>query len=285
MTLFLRTWAVTVGTLRVTPPMRVAFDLERTLRPQPNKGTVRIHNLTRAHQAEIEQAEEAQVIVEAGYERLRGLETIFRGEIFRARGANPPSLSTSLSMVDAVTSIEARDGGRAYQRARVSQGFEPGVSLATVIRALTDAMGIGEGNARDAVALAELEAGGATFPEGTVVTGQASRELTRLLGSMGLTWSVQHGALQVIRRGEVLQTDAVLISPSTGLVGFPEVGARGRVTVQAKLIPDLWPGRRIDLESRRVTGSYRARSVRYAGDSHANEWGARLELEPVGVAA
>jgi hypothetical protein len=284
MTLFRREWAVTVGAIRVMNPIRVAFDIERTTRSRPNTATVRIWNLTRSHQREIEQAATAQVVIEAGHAEHRGAETIFVGELFRARGQRASAIGTDISGLDAVTSIEARDGGRAYQRARISQGFEAGVSVVTVLRALARAMGVGNGNL-DQVAGIELDAGGTSYPEGTTLTGQASRELTRILRPLRLTWSVQHGHLQILRRGTALQTTAVRLTPSSGLVGSPEVGTRGKVTATALLTPDLWPGRQVVLDSERVDGTFLCTTVRYRGDSHANEWFAECELEPLQVRA
>ncbi len=280
MTGFGRVWRVTVGTLRVSAPIRVAFEIERSVRPHPNKATIQIYNLTRNHQAQIEEAAVAQVIVEAGYENDRGAEQIFRGELFRARGNKPPSIRSQQDGTNVVTAIEARDGGHAYQRARIEQSFGRGVSVATVLRACAEALGVGAGNVEDAARTAALAAGGGTYPEGTVLSGQAAHELTRILRGLGLTWSVQHGMLQVLRRGAALQSQAIRLSPSTGLVGSPEVGTRGKVRANALLTPDLWPGRVVMLESERVTGRYVCKSVRYQGDSHAGDWLAETELVP-----
>ena len=281
--LFERVWRVTVGTLRVDVPMRIAFEVERSVRPTPNKATVQVWNLTRDHQAQIEQAADAQVIVEAGYVGDRGLETIFAGQLWRARGrtSGPSSIRTERSgAVDAVTHVEARDGGAAYQQARVERSFGPGVSVATVLRACADALGVGAGNLDDVADLAELDAGGTTYPEGTVLSGQAARELTRILDPLGLRWSVQSGALQVLRLGRSLRSEAVHLTPSTGLVGTPEVGTRGSVKAISLLTPDLWPGRAVVLESARVSGRYLVRATTYRGDSHGQDWYAECDLMP-----
>jgi hypothetical protein len=281
--LFGRTWRVTVGTLRVDVPMRVAFEVERSVRSTPNKATVQIWNLTRDHQAQIEQAADAQVIVEAGYVSDRGLETIFSGELWRARGSSsgPTGIRTERSgAVDAITHVEARDAGVAYQQARVERSFAAGVSVATVLRACADALGVGSGNLGDVADLAQLDAGGTTYPEGTVLSGQAARELTRILDPLGLRWSVQSGALQVLRRGQSLRSQAVRLTPETGLVGVPEVGTRGAVKAVSLLTPDLCPGRPVLLESARVSGRYLVRSVTYRGDSHGQDWYAECDLAP-----
>lgn len=278
MTLFRKTWRVTVGTLQIPAPMRVAFEIERSTRPQPGKATVRLWNLTRDHQAQIEGAAAAQVLVEAGYVGERGAELLFSGELFRARGRSAGAgIRTEGELVDAVTYVEARDGGTAYQHARVSQGFGPGVSVATVLRACAAALGVGAGNVDDVAELAELDAGGDTYPEGTVLAGQAARELTRILSGLGLRWSVQHGVLQVLRRGEGLRT-AVRLSPETGLVGRPELGTRGRVKAKSLLNSELSPGRIVLLEGTRIRGRYRVEAVKYSGDSHAKDWYSECEL-------
>lgn len=284
MTAFIRDWRVTVGTLRVGKPLRVAFEIERTLHAAPNKATVQIWNLTRDHQAQIEQAAEAQVVIETGYSSDRGLEQIFTGELHRARGRTAangqPGIRSDAGRTDVVTHVEARDGGTAYQQARVAQSFGPGTRVATVLRALASAMGVGAGNVDDVADVAQLSTGSSTFPEGTVLSGQAARELTRILGALGLRWSVQHGALQVLRGGDALATEAVLLEASTGLIGMPEVGTRGRVKASSVLNTSLAPGRPVLLRSARVTGRYVVHDVKYRGDSHANEWVAECELRP-----
>lgn len=277
-TLFDRVWRVTIGTVRINKPMRVAFEVERSVRPRPNAAKVRLWNLTREHQAQIEGARAAQVIVEAGYEDDRGLAQIFRGELFRARGNHPPSIRSAREGTDAVTYIEARDGGVAYGTARVAHSFDPGVRIATVLRTCADALGVGAGNIDDVADVAELEAGGDTYPEGLVLSGQAAHEMTRLLRGLGLRWSIQFGAVQVTRRGEALSAQAVRLAPETGLVGSPAIGNRGRVTVRAQLTPQLWPGRPVVLEAERVRGRYVCRAVKFTGDSHGADWIAECEL-------
>lgn len=285
MTLFLRDWAVTVGTLRVAKPMRVAFEIDCTLKHTPNKATVKLWNLTRDHQAQIEQAANAQVLVSAGFEGDGGGETLFAGELTRAHGhrgasAQQTGSRTEQTRGDVVTQVHARDGGRAFAQARISMAFGEGVSVSTVLRAAASAMGVGDGNIDEVSAVARLLTGDDTYPEGTVISGTASGELTRILAGLGLRWSIQHGALQLLQNGAALQTQAVRLSSSTGLVGSPEVGTRGHVKALSLLTPDLWPGRRVILDSVRTQGRFTARAVKYRGDSHANDWFAECDLVP-----
>ncbi len=284
--LFDRDWRVQVGELVVAKPLRVTFEIERTVRPSPNHATIRLYNITRDSQALIRDAAEALVVVEAGY--VDGRAEVFRGSVLRARAGRrgrPSPVRHEQDKVDGVTVVEATDGGRAFREARVSRSYQAGVRLTTVLRDCAAALGVGEGNLAQVETFAKLEGGQTTYPEGTVLSGQAARELTEILRAYGLRWSVQHGAIQVVRRGRALQSQAVRLAADTGLLGSPEVGPRGHVTARALLAPDLWPGRRVRLESDRVEGTYVVRAIRAEGDTHSDTWQATCELAPEEAAA
>lgn len=275
MTQFGRVARVTVGTLRVSSPLRIAFEIERKLSGGPGKATVRLWNLTRSDQTTIEQATDGQLVIEAGYARGRGLELLFAGRVSRGRGSDQPSQRTEREgRADIVTSAEGTDGGLELRERRVSASWGPGVSVLTVARACATSLGVGPGNLE--AALASLDS--PTLPGGTVLTGTASRELTRLLASWGLRWSVQLGVLQVLPIGGAVTAQAVRLTPETGLVGDPEVGTRGRCRVTALLTPDIAPGRPVLLETPRVRGRYVCRSVTYSGDTHGADWYAHADL-------
>lgn len=276
--LFGRTWRVQVGRLVVEPPLRVGFEIERSARSAPNTATIHLHNLSRESQSLVEEAAEALVVIEAGYREERT--QIFRGAVLRARAGRESPARSARDGIEVVTTVEASDAGVEYRRARIARSYQPGVSVSTVLRDCVEALGLGRGNLAEVEAFAALDGGQTSYPEGTVLAGQASRELTRILRSYGLTWSAQHGAVQVARRGRALQAQAVRLSPSTGLVGVPEVGTRGRVKVTTLLSPELRPGRRVRLESERLEATLVVRSVRYEGDSDAESWYAHCELAP-----
>jgi hypothetical protein len=274
MTIFDRDWRITVGTLRVAKPIRVQFEIERSLHSKPGKAKVTLYNLTRDHQSQIERATSGQVIIEAGYVDERGAETLFVGELLRGKHHAKTAESGG---VDTMTTVEARDAGRSYRAARVSQSFEPGVSTATVLRACANALGVGHGNLNDLGALS-TRSGDPAYPEGIVLAGQASREMTRILAGLGLRWSVQHGAIQILRPGLSLPTRILRLSQNTGLVGSPEITSRGRVKAVALLTPDIWPGRAVIIDSEKTQGRFEIRSTKHHGDSHATDWYAEAEM-------
>lgn len=266
--LFQREWAVTVDRLRITG-LDVAFKVEKSTKREPNKAEVRIWNLTRDQRRQLQELEQVRVKIEAGYQD--NTFQVFQGDLRRA--------TSERDGADWITSIEGDDGGRAYLTARIQRSYPPGTTVETVVRDCARALGVGSGNVRELTAGASLLGAGSTFPEGTVVSGDVSRELTRLLRSVGLRWSVQNGNLQILRRGEPLQTTAVRLSPSTGLIGVPQVNAEGGVTAVALLVPDLFPGRLVQFDTVDLSGGYRVEAVTYTGDTAADDWYATLECK------
>jgi len=311
-TLSQRDWSITVGTVRVTPgapgrSLTCRFEVVKTVEREPNKLTLKIYNLTeRRRNALLELEEAPQVQVVAGYQDLT--DTIFVGD---AR-----DIGNYRDGVDNILELEAEDGGTSYRTATIQESFAPGVSVATVIGACADAMGVGRGNTASVAADAELDSGSNTYPTGTTVSGVAWRQLNRVCQSASLRWSVQNGVLQLMRLRRIpvsyrarateaeddteldfvktgggyaviqpAEVRAIRLSPSTGLLGSPTRGKRddrtGRVTFGAKalMIPGLYPGRVVRLDSRLVESNLLCRRARYVGDTTGNDWMVDLELQ------
>jgi len=264
--IFGRSWSVQVGELDVSD-LRVAFKVTRTLMARAGTCELTISNLTEAHRREITTAPRRRTFVEiqAGY--LEGRSTIFRGDLRKAIPAREGA--------DWVVKVTAGDGEHALRTARVGRSFARGTSMGTVVQAIADAMGVGIGNAREALRGAQLGSE-STFPAGTVLFGSAASELTKLCESAGLSWSVQDGNLQVIPLGGSLARTAILLSPDTGMYESPEIVNRRTITVKAALIPGLVPGQLVVVESSVATGSWRITEAAYAGDTGGAEWGATL---------
>jgi hypothetical protein len=103
--------------------------------------------------------------------------------------------------------------------------------------------------------------------------------LTRLTRSLGLEWTIQNGAIQFLSLNAPLVGQAVLLSSETGMVGSPSVDNKGVLSVQTLLIPDIFPGRQIVVEGKRLSGSYRCEVCRYTGDTASNDWYIDIEAK------
>jgi hypothetical protein len=285
MTLRHRFWAVTVGTSQVSSedvtvaecPLTVKFDISKSLDREPNKASIQLCNLSPSRRNELEQADASQVQIVAGYRESAQHDTIFTGD---AR-----DIYSQREEANIWTHIESEDGGTAYRTATITATFDEGVSLATVIRGCVRALGIGEGNLTAVATAAQLDAGGAIFPDGLALEGPAWRALDMICRSSSLRWSVQNGVLQLRRAARPAHTRAVLLNPSSGLIGSPTRSSRdprtGKITVEARslIMPGLYPGRVVVLDTDTIEGNWLCQSVRYTGDSTGNEWYAELTLK------
>lgn len=275
--LYIRRFALTLGATRIDG-LDVDFKIVKSTKREPNTASLTVYNLSETHRRELEAVQTLRVQFEAGYDST-GLSMLFRGDL--RTGESPRGgrkLSTEVDASDVKTLIEATDGGQTVLVRRVNRSFPPGTSVATVLGAAIDAAGIGRGNLQD-FASQPLEGASATFVNGTVLYGWASEEIDQIVRSMGLRWSVQNGNFQGLVRGRPLQTSAVRLSPTTGLVGSPEVDEKGNVKATALIQPGLDPGRKILLESRKLTGGYEVKRVEYSGSTYSGDYYANLELK------
>ncbi|MCK6585963.1 MAG: hypothetical protein L6Q76_00100 [Polyangiaceae bacterium] len=269
--LFARAVVVQVDTLRLRE-LDVAFEVNRSLdASSPNTCELKLYNLREDHRSQLGERASVRCVLEAGYRDRTSV--IFAGELRNVRSERDGA--------DIVTKAETGDGERRRRTARTNRSHAPGTTLETVVRDLASTMGVGIGNTEQMSALTS----GRQFRHGTVTSGNAPGQLGRVLRGAGLEHSVQDGQLQVLRRGDALAGTAVVLSPSTGLIGSPvkELDERRRQIVTAKclMIPDLVPGRRVRLEAAEIDGEYRVEKARYQGYTKGEDWYIELELRGV----
>lgn len=267
--LFQRRWKASIGDLS-TDKLRIAFRVTKSLEKEPNSLELKITNLSEASRGKLKGAGVACVL-EAGYEGSRAV--IFSG--------NSRTIDHAREGSDWTTIARCGDGEQAFQYARINQKFAPGSKLADVIRAAANALTLNKGNLEDALTgtLAFQE-----FSHGFVGFGRAGDVFDKLIRSAGLTWSVQQGAIQVVKRGEpFLQKKAALLTATSGLIGSPvhappdKKGKPSVLKCKCLLNPQIIPGRIISLDTRSISGEFVAQKVEHQGDSHGNDWHTIIE--------
>lgn len=271
-----RVWSVTVGALvggvrkgLKVDKHRVSFRAEKTLKPEPNKCEISIHNLSAEQRGQIEElrpkagdARGIPLLIEAGY-KSTGLTQIWLGDLRTAY--------SEYSKPDWVTKIETGDG-EAAKGSTVHVAYGPGTSPDVALRAIVKALGIDEGNAA-AAAVKLRQAGGASlFPKRLVLSGSASRTLDLFCQSAGLEYSVQDGAVQILDRGKVLSSKAVKLGPRTGLIESPSVDPKGVLSFKMLIQPDIKCGSLLVVDSSTAKGNYRITKATWEGDTHAQPW-------------
>lgn len=245
------------GTARAWSDLRVTFSVKRTLERKPNEAQVSISNLSRDSSAWC-RTKGHVLRLSAGYGGVP--EQLFIGGIDRAERTETPP--------DSETKIEAADGGREFRDGRIAKSYAGQVMLSTVLQDLATAMGLGLGFVGTFADVA--------VTQGLALTGPARDQLDRVCRSLGMTWSIQDGAIQVVLPSGATPEPAVLLTPDTGLIGSPtpvaDKKAKGKIDLICLLQPSLRPGRRFQLESRDFKGIYKAEDVEHKGDTHGQDW-------------
>lgn len=265
--LFGRKIRVVVDTIEIME-LAMQFRIRKTLKPEPNQAELAIFNLNEDHRSALEQLKTATVLVEAGYQE--GTSTLFLGD-----------LRTAVSVVegaDIITRLSSGDGEKAVKKSRVKVSMKKGTATPEkVLETLAKSIGVGSGNLKQA--LQQLSGLENHFSEGVVLSGSAFREMNAICKSLGLTWSIQDGKLQILTLQQALSGTAIKLSKETGLIGSPTVDNDGVLNATMLLAPDVFPGRKIVVDSERLKGQYRIESCNYVGDTHGQDWYTILEAK------
>ena len=255
--LFRRVAVLTLDTIRIER-LRIAFNVVKDGKPQPNKATIKVWGLSEAHKQYLKQLSLSGIGVqlEAGYET--GTSIIYRGSLRRC--------FTMREQASLVTTLESGDGTPQVQGSRVAVSVQKGATNRDVLAAVARSVGVLEGNLGDA--LAKL-GGASVFMNGGVFFGSAADEMTRLCRSLGLTWSIQDGKLQVLDPSSVAAGKAILLSKDTGMINEPSVDPKGVLSVSMLIQPDVFPGRLISLQGQRIQGNWKIEQTTHSGDTRS----------------
>lgn len=276
--LFDRRYRIVIDDIEITDPtLSVVFNVVRTLKPEPNTCVLDVYNMAPERRNALAMLAgdfnvDIPVSVSLGYKEGT-LNQVFLGPIRRVY-----SLREGASVI---TRFESGDGEKAATKARVQKTIPKGAPVSQAIQAVADALiaeGVDPGNLDEKISAIRLN-GNTTFPSGTVLSGSAWRTMTSLLESSGLSWSIQDGALQILERDQALGGTAIVLSPDSGLIGSPSIDNEGVVSCEALIVPDLYPGRLVELDSEFISGLFRVETVQYSGESAGNSWTASIEAK------
>lgn len=297
-TLFRRRCRVVVDTIEVVPlekdpskALTVRFVVHKSLTPEPNKAEVHIFNLNPNNRAQLANkrvepaslvafanggsgpiktiARDIPVLIEAGYQE--GSSCIFLG--------NLRSVQSVREGADIITSLSSGDGEASCANARINKSFRKGSSVKEILEAIALVLGVEEGNLADAVK--QFKSSGAVdiFANGAVLSGNAAAEMTAICRSIGFTWSIQDGKLQLLPLREALKGEAILLTPETGLIDSPTVDNKGVLRARMLMAPDVFPGRLVTVKTFSYNGTFRVENTTHTGDTSGNEWFVDIEAK------
>lgn len=267
--LYNRAYRIVIGTTEIdarsgagSAGLRIAFSVERDEKRTPNNVELRVWNLSKTAREAIAASESVSLALEAGY--VDDVGTVFQGDLRTAR--------TNRDGPDLITTVCGGDGENAIRTARIKRTFSAGTPVATVLRELGAALGVGTGNI--SAAAAGLSG---SLSKARTLHGSCADELEAFCRTQGLRWSVQDSALQIRVEGQpVAPGTGYLLRADSGLIGEPEVSiekGKGKVvSFTALLRADIVPGVAVRVESEAFTGNLVITQTTHRGDSHGAEW-------------
>lgn len=287
---FDRVYRLVVGTsanaLEITQN-RVAFEIVKTKKKNPNRSKIRIWNLQPSTRAMLEKPD-TRCQFWAGYSEQGGPLLVFTGSVTYAWSRHEKA--------DWITELELGDGVIEYRDTMVSVGYSEAVDSLTILRDISQRMGLPLMLSDDIVTR--------SWAHGFSYYGPARSALDKATRGTGLEWSIQNGVLQVINGGGTTSRKALVFAADSGLVGTPErqrEGARERATVTDQptqtrrrltsstrqragwkfdvlLVGSITPGDRILLESRTIKGAFVVDEVAHKGDTHQGDWQSEITV-------
>jgi hypothetical protein len=298
--LFNRDFFMTIGTQKleiqnfdvlqkdkIQTGLKVEFNIERNSNKDPNRAEIVVYNFNPINRAILQQGSKLvetlrsatppqlydwPISIDAGY--VGATERLFTGNITFANSRKDKTTW--------VTDITCGDGEKAYRKERVNRSYGPGTPVTAVVTDVAAQLGIGPGNLAFQMSIGLYRKGYSVFTQGFSASGPAPDVLDRLLSSMGFQWSIQDGQLQILGPTETTFETVVTISNKLGnLIGSPEKGDEGSLTIKTFLQGKLKPGRRILLESDQVTGQFKIEKVIHFGDTRGNDWYSEIEVKPL----
>jgi hypothetical protein len=289
---FNRTYRLLVGRagrvgIEVTHPLRVTFDVEKNAAEEPNVHTIKIFNLQPDRRREFEE-KDLRVRLYAGYAEEDGALLMAAGTVVDA--------FSYYDGPNVVTELRVADGYAEIRDTAVTLGYSEGVVSSAILRDLAGQMGL-------PLLLGE-DVPERSWTNGFSFYGPARAALHKVAAGTGAEWSIQNQELQVVAKRGVTRRQAFVLASDSGLVGYPErtsENAREKAKVKdlttgndarlvsarqqrqgwrvtSLLLPTINPGDLVKMESRTVTGFWRAESVHHQGDSDGGDWQTELQL-------
>lgn len=255
--------------------LRITFKGKKTIKPSANKIEVFIYNLSEDTFTQI--SEDGNVLLlQAGYQEDELPKNLFTGNITR--------IIKEYIRPDVVTKIECFDGIKTLQEKLISFSYEKGTKLTTVVDDILKNFALPLANQ---YTLDSFE-----FTNGWAFVGSTKDALTQALNIADYDWSIQDGQIQIMKENQTT-TQAIVLSPTTGLIGVPEKlsqttgkirsskRSKQRYKIISALFPEIKIGDSLNVTSRDVDGFFKVQSHEFEGDNRSGDW--RSIIEAVAV--
>ncbi len=297
--------------------IRIDFDFERTSNGEPDRGKVRLWNLTRKtaesirDDHEILSADRRRVFdVNRGPPRassevlaaqLKSINEGHRVEVSAGYGGKPELVFRGeyvnvktrkrVSATDFVTEIDLGDTFTSLRDGFLDNPLGLGVTIPQLVQQFSDATGIRTN--KDAALRIAAVAPTATvtvFQNGAAGAIRAPEMMDDLADYLGLTWFVRNGELFFLPQGGAIQDFAVPLRAGLDLLDFSDTRGFKDISGKANMNPRIEPGRGLIIfdEAGKLVGNgfgFVVKFARYRGDTHGKDFFTEFEatesVEPI----
>jgi hypothetical protein len=259
--------------------LNFTFDLRKTLTPEVNPGVLKIYNLASTTRRSIHELETV-CVVKVGYAEALGPVEIFRGYVTQS--------STPREGPDLVTTLELRDGYQELVAGKFNKSYAKDVNLRTIISDVIGTLKLPLALQNRLTTIASKK-----LTRGWAFNGKATDALDELAKLAGVAWSVQSGQVKLLAERETDQRLAVVLTPTTGLLGRPtrisDVDSAATASgvkkkkiigwrLESLLLPTVEPGNSVSVVSDEVTGVFKVVNVAHDGELMGARWHTTLEV-------
>ena len=255
--------------------LRVSFDIVKTLGKPSNNAKIKIYNLNESNKSILATKENLLLKLEVGYGD--NVDLLFIGDIVRS--------TTQRNGADFISTIEVADGDESLRKATLDKSYVAGTNEKTIMEDALNAM-----KETGQVIIGTIATIGDNIAQnGFSATGLASDIVEGLAKKQNHDFSIQDNETQVLKVDEDTGEEAIVLTPSTGLIGSPRIGLIGESATKTDGIEfkaliqttRFKPGRVAKIKSREVDGFFKILKSKFTGDTHAPAWFVSCEAKTI----
>lgn len=255
---FNRDFELTIGlggqAVTIRPPLRVAFDAQKSISGGLNKLNLVAYNLKEQNRIKLvkdrEEIKNIPLIFSVGYKNR--LETIFKGSVHRG---------TNTGHLERLSPLECLDGGFDFINSFTSRTVNGKENAVNAI--LSDMPNTGRGKITTQNNLIRPK----------VLVGNSATLISEQLNA-DETWYIEDEQLYIIKDNEVVSSFIPLVSAKTGLINTPE-RENEKVSFETMMNPTIKIGGQVKLESKtapHLNGIYKVETLGFKGDNYGADW-------------
>lgn len=215
--------------------LRVTFNLTKKTQQSPDLLDAKVYNMAPATMSKV--IAFTRVQLSAGYQ-FANYGLLFDGQVVQYRRGKENPTDTYLEII-------AGDGD-AMNSASSFHSFPAGSKESDAMNQLISDTGLDKGHVSPMV-------GTDLFQRPWIVAGPTQQYLREITQKYGANFFCDKGKLNVLGGSELMPGEAVVLSPTTGLVGIPELTPQG-VQARCLLNPQLTIGGQVTIDKNLISG-------------------------------